>query len=96
MFFLYGVYKGVQRDDTGFTWNKFFKGAARVIISIITLAIAVIYWEQISMFMFAVEDPVELTGWSAFLLGTMADGLIEKLLGGGKDAVKYIPKRKKP
>lgn len=95
LFFLYSVYKGVQRDEEGFTWKKFWKGAIRVVLTWISLAIAVIFWDQISTFVFAAEEPVELNGWSSFLIGTMADGLIEKLLGGSKDAVKYLPKKKK-
>lgn len=89
MFFLYSVYKGVQYDG-GFSWKKFWKGTIRVVLSVITGAMAIIYWEQISMFIFATDQPVELNGWSSFLMGTMVDGLLEKILGGSKDATKFI------
>lgn len=94
MFLMYGVYKGIQKDEDGFSWKKLARGAVRFFMSLLSLAVAIVFWDQISMFVFAVEEPVELTGWSAFLIGTMVDGLVEKLLGGSKEAVKYMPKKK--
>jgi len=95
-FFLYSLYKAIKMDiNTPFTFSMkhLYKGLIRVFLTIIVLAISIIYWDQISMFIFAVEDPVELNGWSSFLLGTLTDRLLEVVLGGGADAGKYVKKR---
>jgi len=97
-FFLFSLYKAIKMDSRtpgAFSWKHFSMGAIRVVLSIILLAISIIFWEQISLVIFAVEDPVPLNGWSSFMLGTLIDRLLEAILGGGEDASKFIAKRKK-
>lgn len=98
LFFLYSLYKAITTDVTTprtWNWRAFTKGGIRVILGIILIAISVIFWKQISMFVFAVDTPVELNGWSAFGLGILNDRIVEGVLGSGHDASKYIGKKLK-
>jgi hypothetical protein len=97
-FFLYSLYQAIKYDNTtptAFQWKYFAKGAIRVFLTVILIAVAIVFWEQISLVIFAGEDPVELNGWSAFLLGVLSDRLLEGVLGSGQDASKYVRKKLK-
>lgn len=96
-FFLFSLYKAIKTDlrtPNWFSWKHFSMGAIRVTLSVLLLALSIIFWKQISMVIFAVEEPVTLNGWSSFMLGTLIDRLLEAVLGGGKGAGKFIMKRK--
>lgn len=95
-FFLWSLYKAISNDASTpfhFEWKHMIKGAIRVILTIFILAIAIIFWDKVSMFLFTSDAPVELNGWSAVLLGVLSDRLMEVILGGGDDVRKYVNKK---
>jgi hypothetical protein len=97
MFFLYSLYQALRNDSRTsrkFEWRYFGQGAIRVFLSIVGLALGILFWDDwISKVLFESDSVIELTGKSAFLLGTLVDRLLEALLGSGKDAGNYIKKK---
>ena len=64
------------------SWKAFFsKGALRLIINTIFIAIAVILYQDIAEAIMGIADPPPITLFAAFLLGTQADLYVAKLLG---------------
>lgn len=87
-FFLYSLYKSLkfdQRTPRKFSWRHFALGAIRVVLSVVFLAVSIIWWDNISIMIFAVEEPVPLNGWSAIMVGTLVDRVLEVFLGGSND-----------
>ena len=89
--FAFSVVKAVRR--TKFEWPMFWTGAIRSIISTIVLALAIIEWGKVSSMIFESEGPVELTVWSAFLLGTLTERLSQIIFGTSKQITKDIQKK---
>ena len=87
MFLLFAtdVSKAIKYDKTtpkAWNWKAFFsKGALRLIINTIFIAIAVILYQDIAEAIMGIADPPPITLFAAFLLGTQADLYVAKLLG---------------
>lgn len=97
-FFLFSLYKSLQfdkRTPKAFHWKYFWMGAIRVFLTLVFMALGIVFWDKVSHLIFNVEGAVELNGWSAFLSGTLIDRLMEGVLGGGKDAGEYVGKKLK-
>jgi len=95
LFFLHNLYKAIKVDtDTPMTfkWPYFIKGLIRVIMSLVSLAFGIIFFEEISMIIFATEQPVELNALSALMMGIGVDRLWKGLLGVSNDIAKYMSK----
>lgn len=85
--------KFAQDSPNKWSWPHFFMGMKRVFTTIIGMAIFIIFWDNISQFLFEAESKIELTPWAAFLfIGIGFDKLSEKIFGKGKE---YINKMKK-
>ena len=87
LFFMYNLYEQLRLDPKGrqpWSWRKFFGGSIRIVMSLISLVFAVLYFEKMSMIMFQSDSPVRLTGWSAFTLGIGFDRIWKSLLGAGR------------
>lgn len=98
-FFLYSVWNAINEDSntpSKFSWKFLLKGTIRVVLSLITLAFVVIYFKQISPFMFDVTNTdvdVKINGFSAFLAGVSIDTIWKALLGVGKKGTTTIVKK---
>ena len=75
------------------SWPHLWKGVKRTLITMGTMAIGIIFWNEISLFLFNAESAIELTMWSAFfVIGIGSDKLTEVLFGGTKDIGEYVKK----
>ena len=75
------------------SWPLFFRGAKRMVSTLIATTFIIIYWSEISSVFFVSESLIELNGFSAFLyVGAVTDKITEAIFGTGKVAVKYIKK----
>jgi len=91
--FFFSVYKAISHDNkTPFkwSWKHMKKGAIRTFLTLIIMALAVIEWDTVSMILFNSDSPVKLTIWSAFLLGTLGDRIMEMVFGGGQGTIKKM------
>jgi hypothetical protein len=91
--FAYSVVKAIKTNaytPNKFEWKYFWSGAVRTILAMIALAIAIVEWDKVSGLIFDSETAIDLTLWSAFLLGTLADRLMDMLLGSSKGAFKKV------
>jgi hypothetical protein len=93
MFFLGNLYKGITQDTSTpmkFSWRYFVKGLIRVVLSLTTLAFGILYFSELSPFLFQLTEGqfVEINGFSALLLGIGVDSLWKKLLAVGIDGAK--------
>lgn len=87
-----------RRDDPTtskkWSWPLFFRGAKRMVTTLVGTAFTIIYWPEISSVFFNSAALIELTGFSAFLyVGVVNDKVTEAVFGTGKEAVKYIKKK---
>jgi hypothetical protein len=85
LFFATDVSKAIKYDKTTpktWSWRAFFsKGALRLIINTLFIAVAVILYKDIAEMVMGIENPPDITLFAAFLMGTQADLYIAKLLG---------------
>ena len=96
LFFMYNLYEQLFLTPGGrqpWSWHKFAKGSLRVVMSLISLIFAVLYFEKASMILFQTESPIKLTGWSAFTLGIGFDRIWKGLLGAGNQVRNGIKKK---
>jgi len=95
--FLLGVKKSIRNNKStsdSFEWQYFWKGVRRTLATLILMAVLIIFWDKVSSFLFT--DPIELTGWSAFIIiGAGSDKITDELFGNGQEAGKYIVKKLK-
>jgi len=83
------VAKAIKTDRTtpkSWSWKAFFaKGALRLVINTIFIAVAVIFYGKMAMLIMGAEEEPIINGFAAFLMGTQADLYITKLLGFRKN-----------
>lgn len=97
MFYLGSAWKAMNSDTTTpstFSWRLFFKGAIRVVLSVITLFFIIIYFKDFSPFIFNLpegSDKVEINGFSSLFSGIGIDSTWKFILGiskGSSDSIK--------
>jgi hypothetical protein len=85
LFFATDVAKAIKYDKTtprAWSWRAFFaKGALRLVINTIFIAVAVVFYGKMAMLIMGAEEEPIINGFAAFLMGTQADLYITKLLG---------------
>ena len=83
-----------SNPDTPNTWSwpHIRKGLSKMPLTMILLAIAIVFWNpQISGMLF--EEPTKLTLWSAFfIIGFGSEKIKDGIFGGGSGAVQIIQK----
>lgn len=80
--FAINVGEAVKKDKatpSKFQLSKLKLKALRILGAVISLAAGIVFWPQISGFLLSSETPIELTLWSAFIVGMGADQLGKKL-----------------
>lgn len=78
LFFGWDVKEGIKNSKTTpnkWDWPSFWKGWKRITKSLILIAAGIIFWPQISTFLFASDSTIGLELWTAFGLGMMLDKL---------------------
>jgi mannose/fructose/N-acetylgalactosamine-specific phosphotransferase system component IIC len=93
IFYLTNVYNGMKNNQgtpKHFSWFFFWKGTIRMILSLITLSLVIIFFKDIAPFLLNTSEniPVELNGFSSLLIGTGIDGAWNMLIGIGKTKFK--------
>ena len=76
--FSWDVKEGVKKSTktpNKWDWPSFWKGWKRITKSMILIAAGIVFWPQISTFLFASEATVNLELWTAFGLGIGLDKL---------------------
>lgn len=73
MLITFGVGVGANAKKKGWSWPAFWLGWKRISINLLLIAAGIVFWPNISSFMFQSETPIELTMWSAFGLGLGLD-----------------------
>jgi hypothetical protein len=88
MLFMADVYKAIKTDKTTpntWSWKAFFsKGAVRLVGNAIFIAVAVIFYSDITqMIMLNTEftTPPVINGLAAFVMGTQADLYVQRIIG---------------
>jgi len=71
--FFMGV--GNNAKKTGWSWPSFWGGWKRILVNLMLIAIGIVFWPNLSEFFFQSESTVELTMWSALLIGLSLDRL---------------------
>lgn len=97
MIFLWNLYEGITLDPkTPFNWSwvHFIRGGIRVVISLVSLAFVILYFDEMSVWFFELEPGQEvfLNMKSAFFLGLGIDGLVKKLMSAGIGGAKATKK----
>lgn len=96
VFFMMQVYNGVKYDKR--TPEKFsFKfllltSGPRIVIGFICIWAAIAYYGELSVKLLNAQEPLNITGLIAFLLGIGIDTLIKGILELGKNSTKLISK----
>lgn len=96
IFFLHNLYTSIKEDSSTpmtFKWRYFVKGLIRVVMSLVSLAFGIIFFGEISLIIFATDQPVELNALSAFLMGVGVDRLWKGLLGVSNQTRKAVAKK---
>jgi hypothetical protein len=97
VFFLSDVQQAVKHDvDTPAKFNFWYMlktGGARLLMGLIVLCFALVYFPDMSKLVFQIEKPLELNGFVAFLLGIGIDVIVKKIVGYGKSPTKYLFKK---
>ena len=95
--FAWTVIRAVKNDTRTshkFEWQYFWKGAIRTIATVITMAVAIVFWPEISGILFQSETPIELTSWAAFfVIGVGSDKITEAIWGAQEEGWKYMKKK---
>ena len=93
MFFLGNLYSAIK-TDTGtpfkWSWKAFMKGGIRVLLSLTSLAFSIIYFKEMSPFLFNItgDGIVDVNGFSALCLGIGIDRLWKGVLHVGHESIK--------
>jgi len=88
-YFASRVYIAINKDSqtpNKFQWRYFWRGVIKLVGSLIVLPILIIYFSDAVPFILKwlitipeeMEIPIQINGWSAFLLGVVADFLVQK------------------
>lgn len=99
-FFLSNLLKAIETDPTTprtFQWIYFVKGLIRVVLALMALAFGIVYFSELMGYIVDVPQgaEVEITGFSALLVGISVDQLSKKLVSLSIGSYKGIQKRMK-
>jgi hypothetical protein len=101
MFYLANVYESIMLDDktpSKWSWKHFFKGTIRIVLSLITLAVVIIWFKDLSPFLFNASgievETVDINALSSFIAGIGIDGAWKKILGIKKVGQKIVKNKK--
>lgn len=100
LFYLSIIYKALNPNSPKiiFDWRKVIRGIIKLLMSFASLAICIIYFKEISPFLFNItgtehDHVVDINGFSALILGIGIDRLWTGLLRAGTDGAKYLKKK---
>jgi len=97
LMFWRAVDKGIKtspKTSNKFEWRYFWKGVRRTISTLVLIAVVIIYWPEISGFLFQADTVITLTGWSAFLIvGVGSDKITETVFGESEQGWNYLKKK---
>jgi hypothetical protein len=98
LLFWISVGKAIKKDPETpdrWSWMHLWKGVCKIPLTMVIMAVAIIFWEQISKIMFDSETDIELTMWSAFfIVGFGSEKIKDMVFGGSKETVKAFKKLK--
>ena len=96
VFFLSDVAHSVKNDRRSpgkFNfWYMIKTGFARLFVGLIVLSVCIVYFGEISQMILNTEEPVNVNGAVAFLLGIQVDVVVKKVIGYGMDGGRAIKK----
>lgn len=94
VFFIREVLQGLKYDNrtsTKFNWKTMWQmSALRILVGMIGIAVSIVYFPEMSKILFQVEQPLEINGALAFIMGMSIDRVVDGLLGIGKDSSTYV------
>jgi hypothetical protein len=94
VFFLRQVYSAMKYDirtPTKFHFGTMLKmSALRMVIGLIVIAVSIIYFGEISKIVFQIQEPLQMNGAVAFMLGVGIDKLVDGMLGAGKEGGNFV------
>lgn len=94
VFFLWEVIKAIKYDirtPKKFDFKTMLKMSfLRFLIALIVIPFSVIYFGDISKFIFQLKDPLEVNGFAAFMMGMSIDRFIEAIVGGSKESIEFL------
>lgn len=99
MFYLGKLYKKINQPvREEISWRRFIAGAIHLILSVMSLAVCIIYFKEISPFLFNITDSehqhvVNVNGFSSLMLGMAIDRLWTSLLQASQGGAKLFKKR---
>lgn len=96
LFFLIGVLRKMNvgsATPNKFSLRLFLKGVIRVIVSVIVIAFAIIYYPELSVQILGAPEPLEINGMTALLLGLTLDSIIKKIYDLSVDSGNVLYKR---
>lgn len=97
MFFLVNLYSAIKTDPKTppkWSWRAFLRGGIRLLLSLASLALAVLYFKELSPYIFNTTDgiQIDINGFSSFMLGVLIDRLWKSLMSADK-TLKLIAKK---
>ena len=96
VFFLTDVVNSVKNDKRSpgkFNfWYMIKTGFARLFVGLIVLSVCIVYFGEISQMILNIEEPVNMNGAVAFLLGIQIDVIVKKIVGFSRDGGRVIKK----
>lgn len=66
---------GLTAKKSGWSWPNFWNGWKRILVSLMLIAMGIVFWPQLSQFFLASEEPVELSMWGSLTMGISLDRL---------------------
>lgn len=75
MLVVFGLGVNINAKKTGWHWRAFWNGWKRILINLVLIAMGIVFWPNLSQFLFSSETVIELTMWSSLLLGLSLDRL---------------------
>jgi cell division protein FtsW (lipid II flippase) len=94
VFFLSDVNDAVKYDNRSPNkfnfWYMLRTSGARLLMGLIVLCFAIVYFPDMSKLVFQVEEPLQINGFVAFVMGIGADLIVKKVVGYGKRPTQYL------
>lgn len=98
--FLSNLLKAIESDPSTprtFKWIYFIKGLVRLVLALMALAFGIVYFSELMGYIAEVPEgaEVEITGFSALLVGISVDQLSKKLVSLSLSSYKVVKKQVK-
>jgi len=94
VFFIKEVIHAIKYDvrtPTKFNFKTLIKmSILRILLAIILIPISIVYFGDLSKIVFSIDNPLEINGFVAFILGMSIDRLIDGVIGGSKEGFAYF------